>query len=696
MKFLLHGKMRRSTVSKSSEIKKIALGVLKSKKQRGLPARNSAFFGFLFLFLSQTTQAQFLEQSGLNCQFVYPIEQIFLRHHVLIKNRDEQLKQRLIDQYIKRLDPTKIFFTQADVKKLQESLAKVYVGAKARDCGGLNEVQSLYRERVKERVEFAKAFLGEKYKLDEKAEFELEFDKKPWPQDKAAIEDFLKKYIHFQIANYLATDTPLAEAKTNVQKNYDRILKRTLEKKQQDIFADYLDSFARSLDPHSSFFSPDVQEDFNIQMSLSLEGIGATLSSQDGFTVIEALVPGGAAARSGLVLPQDKIVAVDKDNSGKFENIIEMDLRDVVARIRGKKGTKVRLSILRKSGDKKERLEVTLVRDKIKLEDEAARLSLLDRDVKGQKKKVALINLPSFYAGQGRSSAEDVRKLVLEAVQKKAEAMVLDLSTNGGGSLEDAVKLAGLFFKTGHVVKQSDLDSSKGDLPYSDTNPSVDFAGPLVILTSGASASASEIVAGTLKDYRRAIIVGGEHTFGKGSIQTVRPIPQDLGAFKVTVGMFFTPGGDSTQHRGVPADIVIPNSWDGEEFGEKYLDYSLPPKKIQPFVSKEAFVTSGPGAWKEINKDWIEKLKEKSQVRVAASEDFKKLKTDIEKAKARGKIIKVSDILKEKDEKGKKEKKEKALKVASAEEKEKEYLKRPDVNEAVNVALDLLAVVAGK
>ena len=258
----------------------------------------------------------------------------------------------------------------------------------------------------------------------------------------------------------------LEEAKKNVIKNYDRAVKRAQETNQDDLFSGYLDSFARALDPHSSFFSRDVLEDFEIQMRLSLEGIGATLSSQDGFTVVEQLVPGGAAAKSGLIEPQDKIIAVGQDK-GPMENVIDMDLKDVVKKIRGNKGTKVRLTILRKSGEGKKRFDIALTREKVNLEDEAASIIFTEKEINGQKKKLGILNFPSFYADSrrgGRSSAADMKKLIKEAVDKKADGLVLDLSNNGGGSLEDAVKIAGLFFQTGNVVKQSSKNEER--LPH--------------------------------------------------------------------------------------------------------------------------------------------------------------------------------------------------------------------------------------
>lgn len=652
--------------------------------------------GFIFagsLAVSSLASAQLKE--GLECRYLTVIEQGFLANHVKYSNRDAELQNKVVDQYIKRLDPSKIYLTQEDVNQIKKLTTNLFEKTKNRDCAFLEQTQKIILQRVTDRADFAKNYLGKDFKFDEKTEFTFDPEKKAWPKDTADANEYLKKYIQFQIGNYLATDMKLDEAKKNVIKNYERVLKRTQETKQDDLFSGYLDSFAHALDPHSSFFSRDVLEDFEIQMRLSLEGIGATLSSQDGFTVVEQLVPGGAAAKSGQIEPQDKIVAVGQEK-GPMENVIDMDLKDVVKKIRGNKGTKVRLTILRKAGDGKQRFDVTLTREKVNLEDEAASITFVDKEVGGVKKKLGIINFPSFYADSrrgGRSSAADLKKIIKEANEKKADGLVLDLANNGGGSLEDAVKIAGLFFQTGNVVKQSSKNEGRAEAALRDTDPTVDWAGPLVVLTSRISASASEIVSGTLQDYKRAVVVGGDHTYGKGSVQSVLPIPNNLGAIKVTVGMFFIPGGKSTQHRGVDADIVLPGPYSADDVGEKYMDYSLPPKTIEPFLSPDAYVKEGPGTWKEVKSDWIKTLKERSSERVAKNDEFKKILEELNKAKARGKVIRVSEVLKDKNEK---EKKEKAKKTASKAKKNEEYLKRPDIQEAESVLLDLIQLHEGK
>ena len=636
----------------------------------------------------------------LGCVHLYPIQMKYLEKHVNFSKLSKNLEQRTIEQFIKRLDGSKLYLLDKDVKDIEHMMANVFDKTRGKDCSSLDNANVLFVKRVGERVAYAKKYLGPKFKYEPKTQIQRDPQDRSRPRTMAEANKFHETYMQYQVASYLATDLKMEEAKQQIIRNYERALKRVEEFKKEDLLAAYLDSFARALDPHSSYLSADALEDFEIQMRLSLEGIGATLSSQDGFTVIEQLIPGGAADASGKLKNKDRIIAVAQGKDGAFQNVIEMELRDVVKLIRGPKGSEVRLKILRKTSKDPERFEITLARDKIKLEDEAASITYLDREINGQKLKIGLLNLPSFYADNrknGPSAATDMKKLLAEAVKNKADAIVLDLSNNGGGSLRDAVDIAGLFFGTGNVVKQSQRTTPEIDsMNYEtlrDTDPMVDWPGALVVLTSRVSASASEIVSGTLQDYKRAVIVGGDHTFGKGTVQSVEYLPPGLGAIKTTVGMFFTAGGASTQHRGVSADIAFPSTLSVDDVGEKTLDYSLPPKRIKEFLSPSAYVSEGKGAWAVLTKDLMKRLKTKSEARIATSKDFKKVRDEVAKAKKHGKNIVVGDLLKDKDPKKKDpetgEIDESENANLSREERKKKYLERADVVEATNLAAEL-------
>lgn len=650
-----------------------------------------------FAYSQPKAQAQIFDfNKTLDCNWVDPIQSAYLANHLTYKSEDAELQKRVIEQYIKRQDPAKIYLVQSDVAEIKGTLKNLFESLKKKDCKFIGTIQEMVLKRATERVEFVKTYLGKDFKFNKDTEFTYDPDKKDYPKNQKEAEEFLGKYVQFQVANYLATDIKLDEAKTRVIKNYERNLKRLKEIKYDDLVANYLNSFALALDPHSSFFSKDYYEDFNIDMKLKLEGIGATLSQDDGFTTIEALVTGGAAAKSGQLEPKDKIVAVSK--GAKMENVVDMELKDVVKLIRGPKGTKVKLSILRKEATGNKKFEVELTREVIALEDNAITIYYQDKVINGVTKKIGIINFPSFYADSGKggkTSSADMRKVLADAKAKKVDGIVIDLSNNGGGSLDDAVKIGGMFIKTGNIVKQS---SRRGaETPLADSDDKVDWDGPVVVLTSRVSASASEILSGALKDYNRAVIVGGDHTYGKGTIQTVLPIPGELGALKVTIGMFFIPGGYSTQHKGVDSDIVFPSPFHVDDIGEKSMDYSLPPKKIDQFVSKEATVSNGEGQWNTIKPEWIKALKQRADERIAKNEEFKKIAEELEKTKKLGKTIKVSEIVKEKDKTEKeKEKAKKVNKYAGKAEKEKEFLKRPEVQEAANILGDLIILEEGK
>ncbi|MCB0420323.1 MAG: carboxy terminal-processing peptidase [Bdellovibrionales bacterium] len=656
----------------------------------------------LALLVFSVAQISWAKEEDLSCRYIAPILTAYLDRHVNYSELNKELEKRTIDQYLDKLDSGKLYLLEKDVAKIKSMLTGSFKKLKGNNCAGVESSHKLYVKRVQERVAMAKKYLGPKFKFDKNTTLYLDPEKRKRPKNDKESEVLLHKYIQFQISNYLDTDETLEKSKELVLRSYERNLRRVSTLSQDDLWTLYIDSFAHALDPHSSYFSKDALKDFQIQMSLSLEGIGASLSFKDGFTVIEQLIAGGAAYRSGKLKPKDRIVAVGQGKEGKFENVIEMDLREVVKKIRGPKGSTVRLTVTRKEGGETKRMVVNLIRDKIKLEDDAAHVYFQKRkDKAGVDRKVAVVTLPSFYADsslRGRSGSKDLKKIFKQVREQKADSVVFDLSTNGGGSLDDAVKVAGLFFARGNVVKQSHRDPRRPELALADEDPSVDWAGPLVILIGRISASASEIVSGTLKEYRRAVIVGSEHTFGKGTVQSVEPLKGgDLGAIKTTVGMFFTAGGASTQVRGVRSDITFPDAFDDDDVGEAKLDYSLPPKTISPFLSAEAYVTDGPRAWDLVSKSTIKQLKVRSEKRVAASEKFKEIEKDLKEAKEKkDKPVKLSDLMsKRKDAKEEAKKKGEDLdRVLTAEEKEKKYFERADVQEAINIAVDYAEIDA--
>jgi carboxyl-terminal processing protease len=629
---------------------------------------------------SLTAQAK---DSALVCRLVPTLAEFFLRSHVAIKNGSDEINQKAAEQMIKRIDPSKALLLQGDIDGYKAKVLGFYRtmnNAAGPDCSDVLGIKNLLVQRAKEQLAYSKEVLTEKYKLDENAEFQLDPEKRSYPKN---IEESKKRQlvqIHFQISNYLLTDMKLPKAREQLIHRYELSVKRMEELKEADILDYAVNAYASALDPHSNYLSLDATEDFQINMRLSLEGIGASLSSDDGFTVIQELIPGGAAAKSNLLLPKDKIIAVSDKATGTMVNVIDMDLKEVVKMIRGKAGTTVRLTILREKPEV-QRLNVSLVRSKVQLEDDAAKVEMMDRTVDGKKYKLARIELPGFYGGPkrtDRSSYKDVLTAVEKAKKNGAEGIVLDLSYNSGGLLDEAVRIAGLFMNLGNVVATKDSD---GEIQYlDDIDSRVQFAGPVVVYISRLSASASEIVAGALQDYKRAVIVGGDHTYGKGSVQAVLPLQNNFGIVKVTTGLFYIPGGNSTQHRGVTSDVTFPSPFSTEDNGEKHLDNSLPPGSIPGFLSNNS---NEGNQWAPVAKAEIEKLRLLSKERVEKNKDFQEVLKELKELEEKKGLIKLSDMRKKESEQ-KKKNKDKAPKLLAKERN------KPQIDEALNILADFV------
>jgi carboxyl-terminal processing protease len=625
----------------------------------------------------------------LSCKDLPAIIRSFERRHYAVKDLTDDVRARTVDQFIRMVDPSRTLLLQADVDRLKKELPATFDQLKAGGCNPLGLAAKIVLARADEDERIAREFLNDKYQLDESVELMLEPDKRGYMKTSEERVALMQKLIHFQMSNYLAAGQSLDAAKKQLVHRYELTSKRFKERlAPEDLPGLYAEAFAEALDPHSSFMSSDVLEDFQISMKLSLEGIGAGLVSDDGLIVIETLVPGGQAEKSGMLRTKDKIIAVSQDGE-KPVSVIDMDLREVVKMIRGKKGTKVTLTVLR-DGKETQTFDVTIVRDKIDVKEQAAKIRYETKKLGKKSLKVGIIELPSFYGSSdsgGRSSFADMKRLVGEAVAEKVDGLVLDVTKNGGGLLDDAVKISGLFIKEGGVVATKDGSGQREVL--ADEDDDVVYSGPLVVLTSPASASASEILAGALKDYRRALIVGSEHTFGKGTVQTLEPLPHNLGALKVTTGMFFLPGGRSTQQMGVRSDVKVPSLLDSVEVGEKTLDYSLAPGSTEPFVDARANADAGAEHWKPITDVLVQGLTQKSKERVAHEPKFAEIQKELESAKSRG-LVKLSDLRK----KAKKapEKAEKAEKGDKGDKEEDRFkqLEAAFTSEGINVLVDLI------
>ncbi|MHB8910824.1 MAG: S41 family peptidase [Syntrophales bacterium] len=675
----------------------------RSSRRAAFSSRGGSFFRRLLPILLLVVLAPVSSAAeNLTCGRLPMLMKSFLANHYAMKSMTGEVKTHAVDQMTKMLDPSKTLLYESDVEKLKPVLQDAFTGMQTGDCTALQQVYDVLVARARENEAIVKKILGPNYRLDETAELDINVSKRPYVKTVAEKQELLKKIVQFQIENALLAGIDLAEAKKQHIHRYELQTMRVVERTPEKLITSVAEAFATALDPHTGYLSSENLEDFRIQMELSLEGIGAALSSDNGFTVIDELIPGGSAERSGLLKPKDKIIAVAQEGQ-KPVDVIDMDLRSVIKMIRGRKGTQVVLTILRQ-GDRTDRLDVTIMRDKIEIKEQEAKITYEARTAGGRQYEFGVIDLPSFYGDEkeDKSCYEDVKRLLAEARRRHVDGIVLDLSRNGGGLLGEAVRLAGLFIGKGGIVATKDRQGqvtilangsaaakTTGDgrsvTAFPAENPRALYTGPLVVLTSRLSASASEIVAGALKDYRRAVIVGSDHTFGKGSVQTLAPLPEDLGAMKVTKGLYFLPGGSSTQKMGVEADVRLPMWSILEEIGETELDYPLPVQAIQPFLGVPG---NAAPRWKPLKQPLLGELAARSKARVAADAKFAEIIKKNEEAAGNKGVIRLADLRKEIEKEGAGKKKE-----TPAELKKKardQYA--PFVSESVNILLDMVTL----
>jgi len=509
---------------------------------------------------------------------------------------DNALSSSILDHYLEELDPNRSYFLREDVEAFSIYRNKLDNAILDANLAPAFDIFKVFRKRLDERVETAKRLLSQDFNFEVNEDYILDRSQLSWAANPAELDEIWRRRVKNDVLGLRLTGQPLDKIRETLTKRYESLARNTHQFNADDVYQLFINAYTTSVEPHTAYFSPRASEDFRIRMSLSLEGIGAVLRSENEYTVVQQVVPGGPAEKSGKLNPEDRITAIGEGLSGTLTDVLGWRLENVVDLIRGPKGTKVRLQILPKDAPPGgANVLIALTRDTIQLEEQAAKKSLIEIPTEKGKTRVGVIKLPAFYMdfaarargdSNYRSTSRDVLNLMSELKREKVDGLVIDLRGNGGGSLSEATELTGLFIETGPVVQVKDASGHIG--MERDIDPGIAYSGPLAVLVDRQSASASEIFAGAIQDYHRGIVVG-EPTFGKGTVQNLVDLDNidsdeggRLGQLKATIAQFFRVSGASTQHRGIVPDITFPEMLHSTDQGERELKNALPWSAIQP------------------------------------------------------------------------------------------------------------------
>ena len=506
----------------------------------------------------------------------------FLRSHYKKVNIDDELSVKIFDRYLRSLDVNKNFFLENDIKSFEKNRNDFDDAIKQ---GRLDIAYDIFRislERRKERFQYALSLVNTKFDFEKEGDkFFYDREDANWASTQKELDEVWRQRVKYDALNLKLADKTQEEIQDILTKRYERAIRRLTQTNSEDVFQTVMNSFARSIEAHTSYLSPRNTERFQMQMNLSLEGIGAVLRSEDDHTVIVSVVAGGPADKSDAVKPEDKIIAVAQEGE-EFVDVVGWRLDDVVELIKGPKGSTVKLQVQKGTSSSKKIQEVAIVRDKVKLEDRAAQSEVfIPTTGENAGEKLGVISIPSFY----HNLHVDVKKELDSLMEQDVKGVIVDLRGNGGGSLPESIYLSGLFIDKGPVV-QVRYQNGRVNVDR-DTDGVVHYGGPLTVLVDRYSASASEIFAAAMQDYNRAIIIG-EQTFGKGTVQQHRGLGRiydmfesPLGAVQYTIAKFYRISGGSTQHKGVKPDILYPSAIDPEEWGESKEENALPYDSIK-------------------------------------------------------------------------------------------------------------------
>ncbi|NBF14629.1 tail-specific protease [Pseudomonas sp. Fl4BN2] len=548
------------------------------------------------------------------------VVELLKRHHYSKPPLDDARSAIIYDSYLKLLDPSRSYFLASDITEFDKWKFQFDDFLKSGDLNPGFIIYKRYLDRVKSRLDFALAELNKGVdSFDFNAKETLQIDRKdaPWLKTEAELDDLWRKRIKDEVLRLKIAGKEPAKIQELLTKRYKNQLSRLDQTRSEDIFQAYINTFAMSYDPHTNYLSPDNAENFDINMSLSLEGIGAVLQSDNDQVKIVRLVPAGPADKTKQVAPADKIIGVAQGDK-EMVDVIGWRLDEVVKLIRGPKGSVVRLEVIPASNAPNDQTSkiVSITREAVKLEEQAAKKSILNLKQDGKNYKLGVIEIPAFYldfkafrAGDPnyKSTTRDVKKLLTELQKEKVDGVIIDLRNNGGGSLQEATELTSLFIDKGPTVLVRNADGKVDVLE--DENPGAFYKGPMALLVNRLSASASEIFAGAMQDYHRALIIGGQ-TFGKGTVQTIQPL--NHGELKLTLAKFYRVSGQSTQHQGVLPDVAFPSIIDTKEIGESALPEAMPWDTIRPAIKPAV----------DPFKPYIDQLKAEHDARVAKDAEF--------------------------------------------------------------------------
>lgn len=589
---------------------------------------------------------------------------ILTKYHYKKTNLNDSLSAVVFDNYIETLDNNKLYFYKSDIEEFAQNEFMIDDYLKIGNITFAFDVFNRFKQRLNDRMNYISHRLNKEfdYSIDEK--YVPDRDGSDWAADEDELADLWRKRLKNDALNKRLAGDDWTKISGDLIKRYQNFHRIILQYKAEDVFQLYMNAFSSAIDPHTSYFSPITSENFDISMSRSLEGIGAQLRSIDGYTTVAKIIAGGPADKSKQLFEDDRIVAVGQDEDGEMIDVVGWRLDDVVQMIRGKKGTTVRLEILRADETPDMPTEtITIVRDKVKLEDQSAKSEIIYLNENGTSFKMGVLKIPAFYIdfkarAKGepdyKSTTRDVKQLITELKQEKVDGIIVDLRNNGGGSLQEAIELTGLFIEEGPVVQVKD---SRGEIEVDrDPDPAIFYDGPMAVLLNRYSASASEIFSAAIQDYGRGLVVG-EQTFGKGTVQNLFDLNRmirfgdtELGNLKLTIAKYYRINGSSTQKKGVIPDVEYPG-FDRDEFGEASYPSSLKWDQIETTYYDQYDNLS----------EYLPDILKKHNKRVSGNIDFQYRLEDIEEYKENKKKTAFSlneDVRKNEREKAEAKKKE--------------------------------------